>query len=413
MSASTPRRRTPPEPGDGVDAADEPAAVERWRAETEGCAHVTHLNNAGASLPPRAVVEATVEHLRLEARIGGYEAAEAAAAALDRVPEDLGRLINADRGEIAIVENATRAWDMAFYSIPFEAGDVIVTGVAEYASNVLPFLQLQRQRGVGLEVCPDDGDGQLDLERLERLLRSRPVRLVALTHVPTDGGLVNPAAAVGRLAAEHGALFLLDACQSAGQLHLDVSELGCDLLSATSRKYLRGPRGMGFLYARAATTAALHPPFIDLHAATWVAADRYELAPGAQRFENWERNVAAQLGFGAAVRYALDIGVPLIERRVRALADRLRSQLGELPGVTVRDKGRDRCGIVTFTDEQRSPEQVQALLRAARINTSITRRSSTRFDLDARDIEAMTRASVHYYNTVEELDHLCATLRPR
>lgn len=384
--------------------------IERWRADTEGCAHVTHLNNAGASLPPRPVVDAAVAHLRLEARIGGYEAAHAKAAELARIPHDVARLLHADAAEIALVENATRAWDMAFYSIPFEPGDVIVTGVAEYASNFLPFLQLRRQRGVRIEVCPDDCTGQLDLEALDGLLRNNPVRLVAITHVPTDGGLINPAAEVGRLAAQHGARFLLDACQSAGHLQLDVAELGCDFLSATSRKYLRGPRGVGFLYARAATTADLHPPFIDLHAATWTAPDAYELAPGARRFENWECDVAARLGFGAAVRYALDVGPARIEARVRALGESLRARLADVPAITVRDKGAQRCGIVTFTHEAVPAERVQAALREHRINTSVTVRSSTRLDLEERGIEAMVRASVHYFNTDAELDLLCAAL---
>lgn len=385
-------------------------AVSRWRAETPGCSTVVHLNNAGAALPPSAVLNTVTAHLLNEAHFGGYEAALAAAAAMERVYVSVGSLIGAGPGEIALVENATAAWDMAFYSIPFEPGDRIVTGVSEYASNYLAFLQLRAARGVEIQVIPDDEAGEIDLDALDRAVEGR-TRLIALTHVPTNGGVVNPAAEVGRIARRHGVLYLLDACQSAGQIDMSVADIGCDFLSATGRKFLRGPRGTGFLYARAATTADLHPPFIDLHAATWTAPYAYELAPSARRFENWESSVAGLLGLGAAADYALAIGMNRIEARIRSLAGRLRALLAGVGGITVHDKGRSPGGIVTFSHERADPDTICRKLRAQRINAWVTQPSSTLLDHKSRKLPSLVRASVHYYNTDDELSQFTQALQ--
>jgi cysteine desulfurase / selenocysteine lyase len=386
--------------------------VARLRADTPGCSRVLHFNNAGSSLPPAPVLAAQLAHLRLEAEIGGYEAADQAAPQVDRAYTALAALLNAQPNEIAVVENATRAFDMAFYAFPFREGDRILTSEVEYASNYLAFLQVARRRGVVVEPIASDGDGTISLPALRAALaRDDHARLVALTHVPTNGGLVSPAAEVGRACREARVPFLLDACQSAGQMPLDVEVLGCDVLSATARKFLRGPRGVGFLYVRGSLLERLEPPFVDLHAATWTARDLYELRPDARRFENWEGNVAAKIGLATAVDYALALGLPAIRDRVVALADRLRHELAELPGVRVRDQGTSKCGIVTFDAVAREPEAIRDALRTRAINVSVTTTASTRLDMDARGLSAMVRASVHYYNTEEEVDRFCRELR--
>jgi cysteine desulfurase/selenocysteine lyase len=377
--------------------------VGRVRADTPGCRDVIHLNNAGAALPPRVVVDTVVEHLELEARVGGYRAADETSVRSAAVYASIATLLGARADEIALVESATRAWDMAFYALAtsFAPGDRILTSRAEYASNVIAFLQVAQRTGVQVEVIPDDDSGGLSVEALRALLDDR-VRLVAISWIPTQGGLVNPAAAVGTVAREAGVPYLLDACQAAGQLPIDVDALGCDFLSATGRKYLRAPRGTGFLYVRSGWES-LEPPFLDVHAAHWVSDDTIVVRDGARRFESWEHSVANRLGLGAAVDYALALGVDAIAERVVGLGQRLREQLATVPGLTLRDLGRERCGIVTFTIDGVDPYELAARLREAAINISVSTIDFARYDLGSRGLDAVARASVHYYNTDDEL----------
>ena len=386
-----------------------PFDLQHARQDTPGCEHVLHFNNAGSSLMPRPVLEATIAHLQLEAQIGGYEAAERAQDAIEHVYDAAAALIGCSRDEIAIIENATRAWDMAFYSIPFKPGDRILTAMAEYASNYIAFLQVTRKTGATVEVIPNDTYGQISLEALRRTIDDR-VKLIAITHVPTNGGLVNPVVEVGKVAREHGILYLVDACQSVGQMPIDVNQIGCDMLSATGRKYLRGPRGTGFLFVRKSILERLEPPMLDLHAAEWVANDRYEIRPDARRFENWETNYAGKIGLGVAIDYALQWDVDITWRRIKSLGYKLRTQLSPLPGVIVRDRGVTQCGIVTFSVEDKSPDEIVSTLSKHNINVSVTRRSSTLLDMDARRLDSLVRASVHYYNSEEEVERFCRTV---
>jgi cysteine desulfurase / selenocysteine lyase len=383
--------------------------VARARRETPGCENVLHLNNAGAALMPQPVLDATIGHLQLEALIGGYEAAAQAHEAVERVYDAAAALLGCHRDEIAIVENATRAWDMAFYAVPLGPGDRILTAVAEYASNYIAFLQVARKTGAVVEVIPDDEMGQISIEALRRALDDR-VKLIAITHVPTNGGLVNPAAGVGKVAREAGVLYLLDACQSVGQMPIDVEAIGCDMLSATGRKFLRGPRGTGLLYVRRSILEGLEPPFLDLHAAQWVAHDRFEVRLDARRFENWETYYAGKIGLGVAIDYALQWGLDAIWARIIRLAADLRRQLAIIPGVTVWDQGVEQCGIISFTVAGKTADEVQRLLAEARINVSVSRLPSTRLDMEARGLHDLVRASLHYYNTEQESERFCTTL---
>jgi cysteine desulfurase / selenocysteine lyase len=383
--------------------------LNRARQETPGCQHMTHFNNAGAALMPQPVLTATLDHLHREAQIGGYEAADKMAAELNQFYEVTADLLNCHPEEIAFIENATRAWDMAFYAIPLVAGDRILTGSASYGSNYLALLQRANQVGAYIEVVPNDESGQISLTALREMLDER-VRLIELTHMPTNGGLVNPAEAVGQIAREAGVLYLLDACQSAGQMPLDVQTIGCDFLSATGRKYLRGPRGTGFLYVRRERLDELEPPFIDIRAADWVGRDRYEWQPNARRFENWERNVAGQLGLAAAIGYVQQWGLANIWQRVTGLAAELRHRLAALPHITVHDLGRVKSGLVTFTVNGRSATAVQHYLYQQQINVSVSRIGSTRLDMEARGLTELVRASLHYYNSEAEIGRFCDLL---
>jgi cysteine desulfurase / selenocysteine lyase len=386
-----------------------PFDIDALRAQTPGCANVAHFNNAGASLPTHTVTNAVIDHLRLESNIGGYEAAAMAVDALENVYHATATLLNAKPDEIAFIENATRAWDMAFYAFDWRKGDRILTSVAEYGSNYIAYLQVAKKYGVTVEVVPNDNSGALDPNALAAMIDDN-VRLISVTHVPTNGGLVNPATAIGRVAKAHGIPYLLDACQSVGQMPLDVQEIGCDMLTATGRKYLRGPRGTGFLWIRDSLIETLEPPFLDVLSAKWVAEDRYEVRTDARRFENWECNFAGKIGLGVAIDEALALGLAPIYDRIKMLSRDLRNKLTAIPSITVRDIGLEQCGIVTFTMDGVAPDAIKAAMAADKINVSVSGQSSTYLDMTARGLDRIVRASIHYYNTTAEIDRLCSQL---
>lgn len=386
------------------------AEVADLRAQTPGTLESAYFVNAGAALMPIPVLEAVREHLDLEMRIGGYAAAEERADQLDAVYTSVATLVGARPDEIALMENATVAWQLAFYSIAFEPGDRVLTSEAEYGANYVAYLQVRRRLGIEIDVVPSDATGQLDTEALEEMIDER-VKLISLTWIPTNGGLVNPAAEVGRIARHHGILYLLDACQAVGQLPVDVTELGCDLLSGTGRKFLRGPRGTGFLYVSRDVLRQLEPVVIDHFSAPWTALEEYTLRDDARRFETWENSYALRAGLAVAVDYALALGLERIRRGAWGLAERLRSGLVELPGVEVLDLGAERSAIVSFLVAGRDAAAVADAARAERITIGTSGPNSTLIDATRRHLPVLTRASPHYYNTEDEIDQLVDFVR--
>lgn len=386
--------------------------IQQLRSETDATKNLIHFNNAGASLIPNPVRDAMLGYLQYEANSGAYETAAKFQAQVNHVYDAIAELINTENKEIAILENATAAWHMAFHSLNFKEGDIILTCEAEYASNYISFLQAKKRKGIEIKVIPSDESGQVDLVALEKMIVPR-VKLIAVTHIPTNGGLINPAEAIGQIANKKNVPFLLDACQSVGQVPIDVQKIGCDFLSATGRKYLRGPRGIGFLYVKKSwLEAGIEPPFLDLFAAEWVSQDAYKMRDDARRFENFETNQAAKYAFGLAIDYALSIGIERLSNRLRSLASQLREQLSEIEGVIVHDLGIQKGGIVSFSIEGKERDEIIAYLLENKINVSAIHRSGTLIDMEKRGIQdQMVRASVHYYNTEKEIKRFCDVIQ--
>ena len=383
---------------------DEAAAVARWRAETPGCEGVVHLNNAGAALAPACVLEAVRGHLAREAEIGGYEAAEEAAERVAGVYEAVAGLIGAAARNMAVVENSTVATALALSSFALRPGDRIVTSRADYPSNQIMFMSLGQRFGVETVIAAERAEGGVDPESVRQLVRDPRCRLVALSWVPTNSGLVQAATEVGEVCAEAGVPYLVDACQCVGQMPIDVGRLRCDFLSASARKFLRGPRGIGFLYVSDAALARGAQPLLpDMRGATWTGPGRFELADGARRFENWEFSYALVLGLGAAARYAAGVGEAGSARAWR-LAARLRERLGEMAWARVLDRGAERCAIVSLAVRGWDAFELKLRLREREINTSAANRQHGVLDMDAKGVSTTLRISPHYYNTEEELD---------
>jgi len=381
----------------------------RARRDTRACNELLHFNNAGASLMPAPVSDSLRAYLREEELGGGYETAEAQAGALANFYTASAKLLNCREAEIGFIENATRAWDMVFYAFEFAPGDRILTTTSEYGSNVIAYLQQAERYGAEVVFIPDDAQGQIDIKALEAAIDER-TKLISISHIPTGGGLVNPAAEVGRIARSANVPYLLDACQSVGQLPLDVEQLGCTMLTGTGRKYLRGPRGAGLLYVREDWIVRLQPPLLDQHAAELTSANSYKVRGDAKRFENWEQPFAGKAALAVAIDYALSWGLDSIWERVQTLAATLRSQLAALDGVTVVDQGETQCGIVTFTVDAKSADDIKASLQVRRINVSVCSGSGNLVSYDRRGLIETVRASVHYFNTEDEIERFIEVL---
>jgi len=389
----------------------DPPELARWRADTPGSERVIHLNNAGAALQPRAVRDAVLRHLELEQEIGGYEAADARLDALRDAYEAVGRLIGASGRNVAMQQSSTVAFAQAFAAFDLRRGDLILTSRADYASNQIMYLALSRRVGVEVVRAPDAPEGGIDPQAVRELIRRRRPTLLALSWIPTNSGLVQPAEPIGEICREADIPYILDACQAVGQMPVDVGRLHCDYLAAATRKFMRGPRGVGFLYVSdRALEAGAYPLTVDMHGADWTDSETFALKPDARRFEQWEISHALVLGAGAAAGYALEVGIGKARERSWALAASVRERLAEMDGIRVLDRGPSLCAIATAELGGRNAEQVKLALRARGINTSSPLREDAVIDMDEKRAASAIRISPHYYNTADEIDRALAAL---
>jgi selenocysteine lyase/cysteine desulfurase len=386
--------------------------VKQWREDTPGCANQIHFNNAAAGLMPRGVLDAVVGHLNREACLGGYESADDAEGAVAEAYANVARVLGTQPRNIAVVENSTVAFFQALSAFDFKPGDVIVTTRNDYISNQLAYLSLAQRHGVEVRRAADLPSGGADPQSVKELLRDPRVRLLAVTWVPTNSGLMQPVEIIGEIAEAAGVPYLVDGCQAVGQISVDVAKLRCDFFSGTARKFLRGPRGIGFLYvADRALKRGDFPLYIDMRGADWVSADNFAPAPDARRFENWEFAYSLVLGLGEAGRYALEVGVERGGRRARELAATLRGKLSALQGVRVLDRGNELAAIVTIEVAGWDATELSKLLRTRGINTSVSLRAYAVIDMDEKQAASALRLSPHYYNTEEEIERVVETLR--
>lgn len=381
------------------------------RADTPGCQTKVHFNNAGAALPPYPVLHAMQEYLTEEANCGGYETAAANATALNRFYMAAGKLLNAPAKNIAFTSSATNSFARALSCIPFKKGDVVIIANEDYSSNQLQFLSLEERFEIELVRANSLPEGGVDVDHMVSLIRSRHPKLVSLTHVPTNTGLIQPVAEIGKVCREQEITYLVDACQSVGQMPLDVEEIGCDFLCATLRKFLRGPRGAGLLYV---SDRILHKPwyplFLDMYAATWTDDDTFVTAPDAKRFQDWEQPYALIAGSYAAIHYANEIGLQQIADRNKYLGGILRPRLASLPGVTMLDKGKEQASIITLSAPVNDPQWLMTSLRERNINTAISVIAGALIDFRSKGVNWALRISPHYYNTEDEIDTLLDAL---
>jgi selenocysteine lyase/cysteine desulfurase len=382
-----------------------------FRNDTEGCKNVIHLNNAGSGLMPNIVTKVQLDHIKLESEIGGYEASALMASEVQNFYIQCAKLFNCKPINIAFTASATDAYTRALSSIPFKEGDIILTDNDDFVSNQIQFLSLQKRLGVKIVRTNNSPIGGVDLNDLEDKLKKYQPKLLAITHIPTNSGLVQPVLEIAKIYENYikqnsdKTWYILDACQSAGQMKLDVEALKCDFLSITCRKFLRGPRGTGALFiSNKVLDAGLEPMFIDMRGAEWKQKDEYQQQPTAIRFEDWEFAYSTVLGTASAIEYCLNIGEDKIWQQVKSLSSNLRNQLSQIDRIKVLDKGPEVGGLVTFHVQGSEPRNIVSELLKRKINVVPSFRAFGIIDFDEKGVEWAIRASPHYYNTIDELD---------
>ena len=369
------------------------------------------MNNAGSSLMPSIVVDSMIDYLKQEEQFGGYEVANRNAELLEEFYDETAKLINCKPSNIAFATSATEAFTKALSSIVFKENDVIITTADDYISNQITFIPLQKKINIKIIRTRNLPDNELDLEDLENLIRKYTPKLVAVTHIPTNSGLIQNVEGVGKICKRYNILYLVDACQSVGQMVVDVNKIGCDFLTATGRKFLRGPRGTGFLYVSDKVLEQDYAPLLlDMRGANWTEYNDYELFKTAKRFEHWEISNASLLGVKHAIQYANHIGLDNIEEYNKILSEKLRNKLTN-SGFKVWDWGNHLSSIVTFSGPDGDLENIQRVLKENNVFFSVTYKNSALIDFTNKKINGIVRLSPHYFNTQDEIERVSEILK--
>ncbi|WP_017906119.1 aminotransferase class V-fold PLP-dependent enzyme [Pseudomonas asplenii] len=377
--------------------------IAHLRAMTPGCSRVIHFNHAGASLPSQATLKAMTAQLQLEAEAGPMEAGIQGARLEDEARQAAAELLNTTPRSIAFASSGSAAWGQAFAALgPWRAGERILVGRHEWAGN-LASMAAAVKAGARLEVIPCDETGAVSVSSLEQMIDAR-VRLIALTWLPANGGLINPAEAIGQVARRHGIAYFIDAGQALGQLPCDVRALGCDVLKGAARKFLRGPRGTALLYVREDFLERLTPPCLDVLSAPW-DDQGFSLRGDARRFETSERSLVLMAGLGNALKEANQLGILRIRARIQKLATRLRDDLCKIPGLELQDLGlsSQQSGLIAFTLEGWDVFALKQRLADSGINIGANGTAYTPLDMQARALPAVARIALSYLNTEQEI----------
>lgn len=380
------------------------------RKDTPGCSDKIFLNSAGSSLMSKIVVDTIVNYLYEEQQFGGYETINRNSALINEFYKEAAKLINAKPDNIAFVTSSTDGYAKALSSISFKEGDCIITTNDDYVSNQIAFISLQKRHHINIVRVANLPDHELDLEDFERLIKKHQPKLVAVTHIPTNSGLIQNVEGVGRLCKQYDILYLVDACQSVGQCVVDIEKIGCDFLTATGRKFMRGPRGTGILYVSdRVLRTEMAPLFLDNEGAKWTTFNEYQLSSTAKRFEHFERSSASLLGLKEALKYANTLGMANIESYNRELSGKLRVNLQNM-GFRVLDKGNNLSSIITFCQQDGNTETIQKILRENNVFFTVSNKNNALIDFTSKNVDHAIRLSPHYFNTLEEIEKVSQLL---
>jgi cysteine desulfurase/selenocysteine lyase len=364
---------------------------------------LVYMNNGAIAPTPRTVVGAVAGYLSRCAEEGPDSAktSEYTASLVQGLRRKVARLINCEPDEVVLTQSTTDGINIVANGIQWKRGDIIVVrgGRHEHYANYLPWLRLS-QRGATLKELAIDNDGFFDVGDLERATKGS--RLVAMSHALYNTGAVMPLEEVGRIARRSGALFCVDAAQSAGTIEIDVKKIGCHFMAFPAFKWICGPTGIGIFYCSKKAAELLEPPSIGGESATLSGSTLAYMEMPA-RLQAGFRNFPGAAGLDAALRYVLGIGIRSIRRSNIKVANALRQEIGRLPGVKLHgpDDQARRTSIVSFT----TPKDPSYIVRKLEEKGTV---------LAARDIGAgrkAVRASPHFFNTEQEAARVAARVR--
>ena len=373
--------------------------VARLREQIPVCQRYTYVNTGWSGPSPLSVTQAIRDRLDHEMDEGPTTPGvyESGRDIQDRARAGVARLLNASPQEILLTENTTQGLNIVINGLPWEAGDEIVTCNLEHSSVLVPAYYQQRRHGAVVKVLDLDSDEPADsiLAKVDAAL-SRRTRLVFFSHVQYSCGLRMPVKEIGRLARSRGALMMLDGAQTAGQVPLDVADIGADFYSIPGQKWLLGSEGAGALYMRGELVSQVEPIHVAGHGAVpGLGPHRFEASTASiDKFALSSSSAALRAGMVESLRFIQDIGVEEIERRNLGLAAALKSALREMPRVRVLTPLDDAAstGLVSFVVDGVSPRDgVSQLWEKHRI----VARSVAYPDC--------MRVSLHFFNTEDEV----------
>ncbi len=352
-----------------------------------------YLNHAACGLLPDAALHAMHGYALREQALGAYGAARQVQAEIEQLYQGIAATIHAQPQDIALTQGNSDGWSLVVSAMDWSGGGRILAPRSEWGGNLGILMQLSAQCGVQVEEIPSDADGAVDLEALETLLRT-PASLVVLTWMPANSPLVQPAEAVGALCAQAGVPLLVDAAQAVGQWPVDVRQLQCAALTAPGRKWLRGPRGTGFVYVHPDFLPRLRPLTADHFSRPWQTGNTWTYRADARRLEQSEASVALRLGLGAALAAWNALGMERIHGEIQKRADWLRDGLDCLPGIRAHRSGRHASsGIVTLECSRHDAAALHRGLQERGVEAALSPVAFTPWDMQARGLSAVLRLS--------------------
>jgi cysteine desulfurase / selenocysteine lyase len=370
-----------------------------------------YLNNAGAGIMSTKTYEVIINYLKLEREIGAYHAAAKSKTLSDNFYINAAKLINANSpSEIAYMDSASRGWNMIVYGTPLKKGDTILTLSSEFGTNLITLFNYAKLNDFKVCVIKCDINGSFLIEEIENKLKEG-AKLIAISHAVAHGSIINPVEEIGKLAKKYGAYYIVDGCQTVGQIKVDVQSIQCDAYMTTGRKWLCGPRGTGFLYVK--SSSQMRTTQLDLASADLIFDDnlnliRIEVRNDAKQFELWEKSFANLLGLSSAIEECLESKIEVISVKIQELSNKLRFAASSNENIKLIGKTISLSGILGFyLDDYSKESYVQNEFDKFDLRISTMSDWDCPMHFPKNGANKIFRLSPHFYTDNDTIEKAC------